>query len=188
MKEPCIACRHNEVPATQEPCFSCVSFTDTRVRSYTKFETPQSIGVDMAAPDADMTVISTISFNPYAPGKLENLVHNNKIWIPQDPGPFNVDGYESLADVLERAYGQASAGKGAERHGQGLSFDEQPMQQLIRLYGIGFALGQAAKKAQEAQRLPTVERQVAELLGAINYLAGAVIALERGGMEEDDRD
>ncbi|MEY2686425.1 MAG: hypothetical protein RL375_623, partial [Pseudomonadota bacterium] len=116
--------------------------------------------------------------------KLENAARNHD----KDPGPFNVDGYESLADVLERAYEQAAAGKGAERHGQGLSFDEQPMQQLIRLYGIGFALGQAAKKAQEAQRLPTVERQVAELLGAINYLAGAVIALERGGAEEDGRD
>jgi hypothetical protein len=134
----------------------------------------------MAAPGEDKTVISTISFNPHVPGKLESLAHNNKIWIPQDPGPFNVDGYESLADVLGRAYAQAAEGKGAERHGQGQPFDEQPMQQLIRLYGIGFALGQAAKKAQEAQRLPTVERQVAELLGAINYLAGAVIAVEAG--------
>jgi hypothetical protein len=94
--------------------------------------------------------------------------------------PASLDGYRSLSDVLARAFDQAAAGKGAERHGQGQPFDEQPMQQLIRLYGIGFALGQAAKKAQEAQRLPTVERQVAELLGAINYLAGAVIALERG--------
>ena len=52
------------------------------------------------------------------------------------------------------------------------------MQQLILLYGAGFALGQAAKKAQESMRLPA-GRDVAELLGAINYLAGAVIALER---------
>ena len=53
------------------------------------------------------------------------------------------------------------------------------MQKLIDLYGPGFALGQAAKKAHESQRLPA-GRDVAELLGAINYLAGAVIALERG--------
>jgi hypothetical protein len=59
------------------------------------------------------------------------------------------------------------------------TFSEQPMQRLCELYGPGFALGQAAKKAQESMRLPTVERQVAELLGAINYLAGAVIHLER---------
>jgi hypothetical protein len=89
-------------------------------------------------------------------------------------------GYDTLASVLIRAFRQAAEGKGAQRHAQGQPFDQQPMQQLIRLYGIGFALGQAAKKAQEAQRLPTVDRQVAELLGAINYLAGAVIALEAG--------
>jgi len=89
------------------------------------------------------------------------------------------DGYESLEDVLQRAYAQAARGKGAERHAQGKPFDQQPMQSLIELYGVGFALGQAAKKAQEAMRLPTRDRQVAELLGAINYLAGAVIAIER---------
>lgn len=32
--------------------------------------------------------------------------------------------------------------------------------------------------AAEQARLPTTERQVAELLGAINYLAGAIIYLE----------
>jgi hypothetical protein len=97
------------------------------------------------------------------------------------PEVFDAPGYESLAHVLLRAYAQAASGKGAERHADGRPFDEQPMQQLIALYGAGFALGQAAKKAQESQRLPTTERKVAELLGAINYLAGAVVALERGG-------
>lgn len=89
----------------------------------------------------------------------------------------NIKGYESLRSVLDRAYAQASSGKGHERHAVGKPFDEQPMQHLIELYGAGFALGQAAKKAQESQRLP-VGRDVAELLGAINYLAGAVIWLE----------
>lgn len=90
----------------------------------------------------------------------------------------SVNGYELLANVLERAYDQAATGKGAERHARDLPFEEQPMQQLILLYGAGFALGQAAKKAKESMRLPA-GRDVAELLGAINYLAGAVIALER---------
>lgn len=97
--------------------------------------------------------------------------------IGPDAHVLRADGYESLADVLHRAFQQASAGKGAERHGQGQAFTDQPMQQLIALYGQGFALGQAAKKAQESQRMPTA-RAVAELLGAIVYLAGAVIALE----------
>lgn len=90
-----------------------------------------------------------------------------------------VPGYASLADVLNRAFDQAARGKGAERHAQGQPFDRQPMQDLIRLHGIGFATGQASKKAQEAHRLPR-DRAVAELLGAINYLAGAIIAIEAG--------
>lgn len=90
----------------------------------------------------------------------------------------DVVGYGSLRGVLGRAYAQASSGKGHERHAVGKPFDEQPMQRLIELYGVGFALGQAAKKAQESQRLPA-GRDVAELLGAINYLAGAVIYLEK---------
>jgi len=93
------------------------------------------------------------------------------------PEGHRLTGYESLQGVLQRAYDQAAKGKGAERHADGKPFDEQPMQQLIRLYGIGFALGQAGKKAQEAQRMDT-DAAVRELLGAINYLAGAIIALE----------
>lgn len=91
---------------------------------------------------------------------------------------MDAEGYERLADVLLRAYGQAAYGKGKERHAQEQPFHEQPMQQVIRLHGVGFATGQASKKSSEALRLPTTERKVAELLGAINYLAGAVIALE----------
>lgn len=91
--------------------------------------------------------------------------------------PNEVPGYETLSYVLHRAYQQAASGKGKERHAGALPFDKQPMQQLCNLYGRGFALGQAAKKMQEAQRLPA-DRAVAELLGAINYIAGAIIHLE----------
>lgn len=90
----------------------------------------------------------------------------------------NVTGYEQLRNVLERAYDQASKGKGAVRHGKDLPFHLQPMQQIGDMYGIGFMLGQVAKKIEEAQRLPR-ERAVAEILGAINYCAGAVIFLEK---------
>lgn len=90
-------------------------------------------------------------------------------------------GYEPLAAILSQALDQAQNGKGHERHAQGQPFDQQPMQKLIDLYGPGFALGQAAKKSQESQRLK-YEPARAELLGAINYLAGAVIALDRKQM------
>lgn len=89
---------------------------------------------------------------------------------------MNVKGYEQLAAVLEAAYDQAAKGKGAERHANSKPFHEQPMQDLIALYGPGFALGQAAKKMQEAQRM-NCDAAERELLGAINYIAGAVIAL-----------
>lgn len=92
---------------------------------------------------------------------------------------MNVEGYEQLAAVLQDAYNQAAKGKGAARHGTGKPFHEQPMQDLIRLYGPGFALGQAGKKMQESQRM---DRDAAEreLLGAIVYIAGAIIAARDG--------
>ncbi len=94
---------------------------------------------------------------------------------------LSADGYEALAGVLRRAFEQASAGKGKERHANGKPFTEQPMLSINRTLGsIDGMLYQAAKKAAEARGLPTTERAVAELLGAINYLAGAVILLEEG--------
>lgn len=95
---------------------------------------------------------------------------------------MNVEGYEQLAAVLQDAYDQAAKGKGAARHGTSKPFHEQPMQDLIRLYGPGFALGQAGKKMQESQRM---DRDAAEreLLGAIVYIAGAIIAA-RGGVAD----
>jgi len=86
--------------------------------------------------------------------------------------------YRELTNVMGRAYDQATQGKGAERHAQGLAFTDQPMQVIQGLVGPGFALGQAIKKVQEASRMPT-DRAVHELLGAINYIAGAIVYLER---------
>jgi hypothetical protein len=88
------------------------------------------------------------------------------------------DGYHGLFDVLADALDQAQLGKGAERHGQDKAFEEQPMQKLIELHGRGFAYGQAGKKAQESERL-AYEAARRELLGAIVYLAGAVINLDK---------
>lgn len=87
-------------------------------------------------------------------------------------------GYECLAEILQAAMDQASKGKGAERHANELPFDRQPMQRISDAVGVGFCIGQAMKKAEESQVLPE-GRDVAELLGAINYLAGAVLFLQR---------
>lgn len=101
-----------------------------------------------------------------------------------DPGTegdvsMTAEGYEKLAAVFQRAYNQAAHGKGKERHATtGMAFENQPMSSINQtLGGIDGFLYQAAKKAAEARRLPAPRAQ-AELLGAINYLAGAVIALD----------
>lgn len=89
-------------------------------------------------------------------------------------------GYECLADILDAALMQAAEGKGAERHAGDRPFATQPMQEITRMVGVGFPLGQAMKKAQEAGTMASRGQTDAarrELLGAINYLAGAVLAL-----------
>ena len=89
-----------------------------------------------------------------------------------------VDGYHGLFAVLADALDQAQQGKGHERHAQDKPFEDQPMQKLIELHGRGFAYGQAGKKAQESERL-AYEAARRELLGAIVYIAGAVINLDK---------
>lgn len=93
---------------------------------------------------------------------------------------MNTPGYESLANVLQRAYDQAAQGKGAERHANSLPFDKQPMQSISTLLGDHTGLlYQAMKKIQESTRMDK-DAAIRELLGAINYCAGAVIFLEAG--------
>lgn len=87
--------------------------------------------------------------------------------------------YFELARVLGLALQQASGGKGAQRHGQGKPFDRQPMLEISRMLN-GSPIGcmyQAIKKTQEASRMD-VDAAQRELLGAINYLAGAYLLLE----------
>jgi hypothetical protein len=92
------------------------------------------------------------------------------------------DPYLPLRYVLDLAHAQAALGKGAERHGNGKPFDRQPMLEIGRMVGPGFCFGQAMKKAQEASRMEP-EAAKREILGAINYLAGAYLLLdEQGGV------
>jgi hypothetical protein len=113
-------------------------------------------------------------------------------WVAPEAGNpvtqgLPVAGYERLARVLERAYEQASSGKGRERHANGLPFHEQPMSSINKALGSidGFVY-QAHKKSLEAKRLPQGRAQ-AEMLGAINYLAGAVIALDSWANKENQQ-
>lgn len=95
--------------------------------------------------------------------------------LSRSPTPAN---YISLQAVLDRAFKQAAYGKGKDRHAKGQAFEEQPIVKLQELYGTGYAFGQVGKKTEESQRM-ALEPAVAELLGAINYLAAAIIHLEK---------
>ncbi|GAA5442633.1 hypothetical protein Misp06_00807 [Microbulbifer sp. NBRC 101763] len=100
---------------------------------------------------------------------------------------LNDPNYQRLYSVLERAYDQAARGKGMERHANGRRFEDQPMQIISGLLdtdgGMAF---QAIKKIQESRRLPNSERRVAELLGAINYIAGMIIYEESHSFNETE--
>jgi len=96
------------------------------------------------------------------------------------PLPLVQPGYEPLAKVLQAALDQSALGKGKERHATaGKPFISQPICEIGRMVGIGYNVGQAMKKGQEAMRLPT-ERAQAELLGAIVYMASAYLLLGEG--------
>lgn len=97
-----------------------------------------------------------------------------KRWVDVRPG------YDGLFNVLTEALDQAQAGKGDERHNPSgdIPFERQRMQTISELIGSPDGMAyQACKKVTEGVGLPTVDRQVFELLGAINYLAGMIIFL-----------
>lgn len=100
--------------------------------------------------------------------------------IPNQVVPY--DNYKELKIILDRAYLQASVGKGKDRHANGLPFHQQPILVETRSVGIGFPAGQARKKIQEATNCykDHPERAIADLLGAINYIAAEIIFIEEG--------
>lgn len=95
--------------------------------------------------------------------------------------------YRSLRAVQDLALAQASKGKGKERHAvAGEAFEDQTMCEIarrLRGHAAGSLLYQVVKKTYESGRLPK-ERAIAELLGAMNYLAGAIIVMQE--LPDDD--
>jgi hypothetical protein len=85
--------------------------------------------------------------------------------------------YEALQSVLGDALEQAASGKGHARHDNGRAFQEQAICWINRELGtVDGARFQAVKKTLESAKLEPVAAEK-ELLGAINYLAAAVIGL-----------
>jgi hypothetical protein len=92
--------------------------------------------------------------------------------------------YTALAAIFRDAFDQASYGKGKDRHAQGERFEDQPILDIGRRRGRGFVLGQAEKKIGEADRMVNRGEHGAarrELLGALNYIAAAVILIDEAG-------
>jgi hypothetical protein len=107
-----------------------------------------------------------------------------EIPLPEESGLHNRNvtvaaGYDPLFEVLIDALNQAQFGKGKERHATDKPFLQQPILQIRRMVGSGYTIGQAMKKAQESQRLPT-EAAINDLRGAINYLAAEILARQEG--------
>lgn len=104
--------------------------------------------------------------------------------VPVENGVLEIaPGYETLHRELMDAYLQSAHGKGKVRHANGRSFDRQPILELARLYGPGFAAGQAAKKTQEALGMLSrgeKDKALAEVHGAIVYLAATAIRIREG--------
>jgi hypothetical protein len=100
---------------------------------------------------------------------------------PTPAAPVESESYAKLGHVLKQAYDQAATGKGKDRHvkHEAQAFQDQPICTLQRIYGSGYAFGQVGKKMEESMRMDT-KAAVAELYGAINYIAAAIIVLEEG--------
>ena len=107
--------------------------------------------------------------------KLECLLSDDANTVELDPK------YDSLYKVLLSAYNQASNGKGKERHqlNNDEPFENQKICEIARRLSVDYNLGQAVKKIYESKRLAD-QRDIAELYGAINYIAAAIIVKQEG--------
>lgn len=97
------------------------------------------------------------------------------------------NGYEGLFSILREALDQAQEGKGDERHNPtgAVPFEEQRMQTISRMIGSVKGMEyQAIKKITEGLDMPELDRQVKELLGAVNYLAGIIFFLRSRAEEK----
>lgn len=128
------------------------------------------------------------SLRPYyvdGDGKTSSGTHDSKLNLIAEMSEnisYHEDNdYIKLRSILDRAYDQAASGKGKERHANDKPFDKQPIAEIGRMVGTGYNLGQAMKKAQEAQGMANrgeKDKAAHELLGAINYLASAIMLIE----------
>jgi len=97
--------------------------------------------------------------------------------------------YFFLKQIYENAVAQAQSGKGKERHAtEGEAFERQQICEIARRLGDNSGpLYQAVKKIYESKRL-NPRHAIHELLGALNYVATAVLLLEEQVIKEMKED
>lgn len=92
-------------------------------------------------------------------------------------------GYEPLFAELITALDQSQAGKGKERHANGLPFLEQPIMTNARQCGAGGPAQQVMKKTGEAigmHKRGETDRAIKELHGAMVYAAATILSMKEG--------
>lgn len=81
------------------------------------------------------------------------------------------EGYESVAEVLQKALNQTQSGKGKDRHANDEAFENQKIMQGARTCGLGGPSFQVSKKITEAQR----QAEEGDYQGAYANIEGAII-------------
>jgi len=113
-------------------------------------------------------------------GALTMTAHSDHL----DPDFFDLDGEvdHPLRPIVEDVLAQVTRGKGRRHGGDQIPFQIQPWRTIADSVGHGFLIGQGVKKALEAPQKETPEKFEEEILGAIAYLAMAVLhgRMQRG--------
>src|SRR5690349_12177269 len=106
----------------------------------------------------------------YEQGQLQQ-----KEWLSNINKPVEFRGNHPLEDIFKSAVEQATKGKGTRHGGDITPFMNQPWSHYYDLHGRGFLTGQAAKKLEEAASLRHGPEFENEALGAIVYIAMAIL-------------
>jgi hypothetical protein len=118
--------------------------------------------------------------NAYSKDIKEETPHIS-VTIGNETTPIDPD-YEALFLAMFSAFDQGAKGKGKERHGNDLTYLEQPICTLPKQgHGLGALTYQISKKAGEANTLldiKGVDAAIREIKGCVNYGAAALIYLE----------
>ena len=77
---------------------------------------------------------------------------------------------EHFDSILKEVSKFVFEGKGKERHGKDLDFENQPWKFIADHVGPDFLTGQAVKKILELKNLTTSDAYKREIYGAISYL------------------